>query len=76
MGKGEISKNKIQKEIMKTDLPINNFFLALYLILKQKCTYILQNTDSEVMMFPSNQEMTSQNWRKSYCAPSNITIFL
>lgn len=31
MEKDEISKNEIQKEIMKTDLPINNFFPCIIL---------------------------------------------
>lgn len=47
----------LKKEILKTDLPIDNFFS--YIVCDSETeTYILQNIDSE-FTFPSNQEMST-----------------
>lgn len=70
----DILKKEIQKESLKTDLPRDNIF-SCFICDSETEMYIPQNIDSEFMMFPSNQEMSTLNWRKSYCAPHNVTVF-
>lgn len=70
----DILKKEIKKESLKTDLPRDNIF-SCFICDSETEMCIPQNIDSEFMMFPSNQEMLTLNWRKSYCAPHNVTIF-
>ena len=69
----DILKKEIQKESLKTDLPRDNIFFLFYMWFWNRDVYTTEYWFR--IQDVSFQEMSTLNWRKSYCAPHNVTVF-